>query len=229
MTMNHTADPADVDAVVAAVGRVEPALFSLYSGTWENTISMALLDAVYSIQARYHAGKGKGVWNRLDDFRTQHPEVLDDLDRLVTLSEGDIRHLMRNGKTSKVYKSVAALEAAENLRALGIRSARDLRGQVPDVEAPGFAEVKKAYTSVHGLGKVTFEYFLMLLGIPGVKADVMIRRFVAQALGESESAASETNARQLVIAAHDQLRSTAHYPENLSAFDHALWQHQRTR
>lgn len=35
---------------------------------------------------------------------------------------------------------------------------------------------------MHGLGKVTAEYLLMLLGVPGLKADVMILRFVNDAL-----------------------------------------------
>ena len=54
---------------------------------------------------------------------------------------------------------------------------------------------KATYTTVLGLGSVTWEYFLMLLGIPGVKADVHIRRFVERATGDEVSAG---RARDLV-------------------------------
>jgi hypothetical protein len=36
---------------------------------------------------------------------------------------------------------------------------------------------------LRGLGPVTWDYFLMLLGTPGVKADTWIVRFAADALG----------------------------------------------
>ena len=88
--------------------------------------------------------------------------------------------------------------------------------------------LKKACTGVHGLGAVTFEYFLILVGVPGVKADAMIRRFVAHAVGRrDEDAATPGQARELVIAAYQAPAGTKHYPEDLTAFEHALWQHQR--
>lgn len=230
MTKNLPLQPSEVDAVVAAVRGLEPRLFSLYDGAWQNEVSMGLLDAVYSIQARYHAGEGKGVWNRLHAFRRQFPGVVDDLGRLLDVPEEDIRALMGDGKTSGVPKSVAVLAAAANLHRLGVIHARDIRILAPDVSAARFRDVKHAYISVQGLGKITFEYFLMLQGIPGVKADVMIRRFVARALGlAGEDAVSAAGARALVVAAHDRLHGIEHYPGSLTAFEHALWQHQRVR
>ena len=144
--------PADTDTVVAAIATVDPTLFAQYQGTWRDSISMALLGAVYSIQAAYHASEGKGVWNRLQTFHEAH---------------GD---------------------AAERLCGLGVETADGLRARLPDAgrwtESEEFLgahnvalrPLKKACTGVHGLGAVTFEYFLILVGVPGVKADAMIRQ-----------------------------------------------------
>lgn len=79
---------------------------------------------------------------------------------------------------------------------------------------------KLAYTDVVGLGDVTWEYFLMLLGKPGVKADVWIVRFVSKAVGRTTSS-PET--RDLVKAAAAELGTDP------TALDHAIWSHQRGR
>lgn len=68
------------------------------------------------------------------------------------------------------------------------------------------------------LGKETFEYFAMLLGEPGVKADIMIRRFVGKG---NENAVSASEARRLV---KDVASRMAVNPIDL---DHAIWAYQR--
>lgn len=134
---------------------------------------MALIDAVYSIRANYHAkDPTKGVMNRARAFRDLYPDAIDDLAGLRALGEEPIRKVMGNGKSSGRYKSVCIIEAAENFLTLAspVKSAGDLEALDP--------VNKRAYTAVKGLGWVTYEYFTMLLGQPGIKADTMIRRFV---------------------------------------------------
>jgi hypothetical protein len=63
-------------------------------------------------------------------------------------------------------------------------------------------EHERAYRSVHGLGKVTWIYFGMNLGRPGVKADTWITRIVEQALGRR---ASTDESGELVLAAAGRL------------------------
>jgi predicted nuclease of restriction endonuclease-like RecB superfamily len=60
----------------------------------------------------------------------------------------------------------------------------------------------------------------MLVGLPGVKPDRMIRRFVADALAVDEAAVSEAEARRLVTAA------AARLGVGLSDLDYAIWLHQ---
>lgn len=80
--------------------------------------------------------------------------------------------------------------------------------------------LKRAYTSVLGLGWITSEYFHMLLGTPGVKADAMVERFVNAALADAKlNKVDNRTARELLIATH------THDPRgaDLTAFEHAIW------
>jgi hypothetical protein len=102
----------------------------------------------------------------------------------------------------------------------------------PIVDAARSADpsaLERAFTrTVKGVRKVTFHYFLILLGVPGVKADTMIRAFVDEALhGEGtvgngdETGVSAERAGDLVAAAAEDLGVSA------SDLDHAIWLHQR--
>ena len=209
-----------VTAVAKAVKRIDESYFAAWPGGWPNQIGMALIDAVYSIRASYHAkDPAKGVLNRVCAFRKAHPKATNDLELIRSLGEKGIRDIMGNGKSSGRYKSICVIEAAENLLSLDppVRHATQLAALDPNH--------KRAYTSVHGLGWVTYEYFTMLLGQPGIKADTMIRRFVDTALTEQGLAPVDGHtARRLVETVHASERPLI----GLHEFDHAIWLHQRS-
>ena len=223
----RTPTPDDVESVLAAVETIPPSLFDHYEGSRENEITTALIDAVFSIRSKYDsATPGLGVSGRLSTFRGQHQETLDNLRALVDIGTQEIARVMGNGKTSQRSKASAVIEAADALVATGVVTSADLRNKATSGQK-GYQAVRAAYTGVHGLGKVTFEYLMMLVGVPGVKSDVMVRRFVAQALGEDE--VSSERAHALVVGAHDELRHRARFTQNLTAFDHGIWLYQRTQ
>ncbi|RCS91642.1 hypothetical protein CIK61_17760 [Brevibacterium aurantiacum] len=92
-----------------------------------------------------------------------------------------------------------------------------------DFLAADHETMKDVYTGVIGLGPVTFEYFSMLLGVPGVKADTMIVRYVNNALrAAGHEAVIGKVARTLVIEVFDALQKG----ESLTHFEHALWRFQ---
>lgn len=206
-----------VRAVVAEAARIDDAEFSAYGRGWRGLIGTALVDAVFSIRARYQAkDPSKGVSGRLREFNAKHPEATDDLSALVELGEEEPRAVMGRGVTRSQTKAACVIEAARALLDLDppIVTAKDL------IAADAHA-VKKAYTSVDGLGWVTCEYFQMLLGKPGVKADRMIVRFVNAALagaGLAEVGAAE--AHDIVTQAHTEDNRGA---ETLTHYEHAIW------
>jgi hypothetical protein len=79
---------------------------------------------------------------------------------------------------------------------------------------------QQARCSVKGLTEVTWAYVLILVGLPNVEADVMVRRFVAAGTGREVSA---KDARALVTAASVALGV------DRTSLDHAIWSWQRTR
>lgn len=205
------------DALLSAVEQIPNEYFSMYGGGWIDEISTALLDAVFSIRARYRAADpNKGVIGRVRAFRDTEPEARDDLTVLSGLGSVRIGEIMGSGTTGRRPKSEVVVDAADRFITAGIVHAHEL------LEADTHA-MKETYTSVRGLGWVTFEYFTMLLGVPGVKADTMITRFVNNALVAADlEPVGPHAARDLVIAAYDKSGKS----ETLSGFENALWRFQ---
>jgi hypothetical protein len=85
---------------------------------------------------------------------------------------------------------------------------------------PSDTDQARAWTSVRGLGPVTWKYFTMLLGAPGVKADTWIIRFVRAAVDRRVDAKT---AERLVETA------AAHFDKTATELDHAIWAHARRR
>lgn len=119
-------------------------------------------------------------------------------------------------------KAAAIRDAAQALVAAGINTAEDLRSALTDDHRSEAME--KAWRAVPGQRSgVTWHYLLMLAGVPGVKPDRMILRFVAEAIGTSPARVTTAEAVRLVSEAADQLGVSA------TALDHAIWRFQRRR
>lgn len=207
-----------VAAVVKAIAVIEDVEFTAYRGGWRCEIGTALVDAIFSIRAKYLAADpAKGVSGRIRTFRETYPETRNDLSALVAIGEDRIREVMGDTVTAGRPKAVCVVEAAQALTDLTppIISAEDAL-------ATSSKTVKRAYTSVRGLGPVTADYFLMHLGVEGVKADTMIRRFVDRALlnEELEESSGWTEAKDLITKAYEIEPRGA---KSLSAFDHGIW------
>lgn len=183
-----------------------------YPGGWPDEIEAALIDAVLSIRARYGtpASGVRACVRRWRDLRGV--ERLDDLTRIAARSPEELADAL--GNHQRLYggklKSAAIIEAAENLTHVGVVHASDL---VADSVTH-----RRAYTGVQGLGSVTWSYFTMLLGSPGIKADTWITRYVAKSLGRG---VTSEESRQLLLRVADMLEVDA------TALDHALWSHAR--
>lgn len=210
---------AELDAVIAEIDKIDEDAFHVMEREdygWQHDIAAALIDAVFSIRATYHSeSPDRGVLNRLRTFRSMHPEVSDDLRALVALGAHGIAETMGDSKTAGRRKGECVIEAAQVLLSLDppVATADDLRRADKDV-------IRSAYTSVRGLGDVTAEYFQMLLGQPGVKPDIMIRRFANAALAASGlSPVSCGRAHDLAAEAH----ARDDHGVDLSRFDHAIW------
>ena len=191
-----------------------------YAGGWPNHLPMAILDAIYSIQARYTTSNGKGLLPRLKTFKETHPQAAQDLRELLKLSTADIEAILGRGKTSGTSKAQAALQVAKNLTELTppVYTAHDFNYVEADHE--------HAYRSVHGLGKVTYHYLGMLLGYGDVKPDTWIVRAVQRVADTHQLGLDITPAlaRHIVTEAH----KVTERGETVTHLDHAIWLNERT-
>ena len=183
-----------------------------WPGGWPDQVEVALIDAVLSIAAQYGTPEN-GVRGAVSRYReavgTDRPN---DLTRLAAYDPAELQVILNDQKVSGRTKASVIVEAAQNLLAAGVKSAADVDPHDP--------AQKRAYIDVHGLGPVTWEYFGMLLGKPGVKADRWILRFVNRGLGRDLTSAE---ARSLLHTVADRLDAA---PTEL---DHAIWAHERQR
>lgn len=119
-------------------------------------------------------------------------------------------------------KAVAIQQVALALDGFRIYTAQDLRDASTD-EAR-YAEARRTWCRVVGQRSgITWRYAGMLAGVPGVKPDRMICRFVADSLELPRRTVDTQFAYDIVMAAAKELGMAPF------ALDHAIWQHQRGR
>lgn len=121
-------------------------------------------------------------------------------------------------------KAAVIQQVARNLHDDGVRTTDDLRARgalEPGNEVRRLA-TKKLWTSVEAQSSgITWNYALMLAGLPGVKADRMVTRFVSRALGGVEL--SPEAAASLVREVAQLMGVSA------TDLDHAIWRKESDR
>ena len=219
-----------IRAVVGAVCKEMPSLceMGLPVEFRPAHVTVALVDAVFNPRLRYNETVVpivKQYCNHFEIERTVEPgywppprESQQRLTALIDQYRGPAKKKkMRTrvfGKNFRspgtmVYKSDNVLECAKALRSLDIDTIDDVQANTPK-------SVKKALTSVKGIGPATAHMFLMYCGRDDyVKGDVHVCRFVARALGVER--VRPCDAEQVVAAAAGRLKVTPR------ALDAAIW------
>lgn len=208
----------DVSRLQRAIETELPQPWTAWPGGWPDEVEAALLDAVLSIRARY-GREDTGVRGAVRRYRQEvGGGRLDDLPRLASFDAERLAKVLRNEqRTSGRPKAQVIVHGAGSLVDAGLRSADDL-----DPE-----KHKRAYTQVHGLGWVTWDYFTMLLGRPGAKADTWVVGWVSNQLART---VSPQEARVLLGAVAAQL-SDGDSPSPhalLTRLDHQIWRTARS-
>lgn len=112
------------------------------------------------------------------------------------------------------------LEAATVLQHADVLSTQDLRA----LDGERLAEVKARWLALPGQRSgISWRYFLMLTGVPGVKADRMICRFAARAIQQPVRSVTPPFAEQAV----ERAAALLHVTPNL--LDHAIWRWESGR
>lgn len=192
-------------------------------------LALAVIDAIWSMGVRYGA-----VEKVVDCYRTLRREAGHDPNR------DGVRELLQHYEQvggpeqfaeqvnnrqrvsthpGAVPKAEAVYLAALSLQAAGIETCEELRVAAT---GPDEARVKAVWRAVPGQGSgISWRYLLMLAGLPGVKPDRMIRRFLARALDQADVAPD--TAACLVEKAAELLDVSP------TSLDHEIWRHERRR
>lgn len=200
-----------------------------FPGGYRDSLAHCIVDSVYSLRARYSVvTKVRARYDAARVAASGDPsrDGVDELVAAIDKAGGPEKAavtLFENRNTApgtRKLKSAAVYEAALNLKAVGVSTTADLRAKGRDKVTVG--EVEKAWRRVPGLGRASWTYLLMLAGVDHTKPDIMVRRFVTNAVGSSSLVP--------VKRAEAAVREAAVLLEVSSAeLDHTIWRYQSGR
>lgn len=145
---------------------------------------------------------------------------------LEGLSETDLIDVFGNRtRSARAERTKAALvqEVARKLVDAEV-SFRDDVAMSPSGER--YERQKKAWTGVNGLGFVTFEYFRLLCGAETAKPDIMIHRWLNEALGRQ---VDNMTALEMIKELAAELGREWDVEVSPRAVDHTIWFHESGR
>lgn len=199
-----------------------------------SSIPLGVIDAVFSIGVRYESTErtvqefcqtyGWPMARRNDGTEKTISDLLAILqkyeNRWEEMANIVFRNRQRTSSRSGILKAEAVYRFAEELRRFGIET-------FADAQRLGLQDsVRRAIAMIPGQSSgISYDYFLMLVGhTDHVKADRMVRRFVADALGLRD--VQPDDCRRLVRGATSLLKSQ--FPKlSPMLLDHAIWEYQR--
>lgn len=212
--------------------RCEHFLGSKAPDGYPDSLALCIVDSVQSTMVRYPT-----VVKVLRNYRAYrreqggNPNTDSAVDLAATFAElkGHEAWAERigNGNRTSTHKGAPlkayAIEAEANgMIGVGVATAQDLRTAAEDPDE--LARVRKEWLKVPGQGRgVTWHYVQMLAGVPGIKPDRMIIRFVAKALDRPLKTILPSFCVEVLTAVAGELAMTA------SELDHAIWNYRRAQ
>lgn len=158
---------------------------------WRDRADLALLDSVYSTRQRYETT----VLPRVKEWESLFPAGrYSDLEYLAEIDEYEIRKVFGGNVLPGVKipgirtgrrKSEGVKEIAQRLCSpeVGLKSAEQIRDAV---SKDGLNHVERLLQETKGVGPATSRYFLMLIGVDGVKVDSLLGSWVRAQMGNSD-------------------------------------------
>jgi len=198
-----------------------------WPGGWGDRADLALLDAVYSTRQKYETT----VLPRVTEWKECYPSSsFSDLVYLAEIDEAEIRRVFGGnvlpgvripGVRTGRRKSEGVKEVAQRLCSpeVGLKSARLIRDAV---NRDGSDEVIQLLRKTKGVGPATTSYFLMLLGVDGVKVDTLLGSWVRSQMGNPKL--SDVEITQLVSRV-----AIEKFDRKARDLDYAIWRHESAK
>lgn len=199
---------------------------------YPSSLALCIIDSIYSTGARYSSVVK--IVGRYRQYRAERGGVADtdgtdELASTIADLGGPDPWATRIGNRRPTSTAAGAPLKAASIAALtvalpehGVRTTDDLRSVAARPEA--LKVIERAWRATPGQRSgITWTYALMLAQIPGVKADRMVIRYVARAIGVRTETVSPDRAAHLVgRVAEAKGWNTIH-------LDHAIWRFESGR
>lgn len=225
-----------VDALVAHVKAeigTDPKKWESWPGGWPGEIGTALVDAVFSARGNLSSSRGGGVRAQVTQWRSGAGDACSSLSALRAQIAVATPHgwAVAFGNEQHSPGRFASAQGGPTMAAAVLEGATLLGTVTPPVDAASDVtetnadQVRQMLRGVPGVGFATSNYFLMLLGLPGVPADRMLHRFISLAMPAS------AEPRRLSDAAAQAVLDAAAVQLGVEGIDleHAIWKHERDR
>ena len=207
---------SDIERLMGQIAN-EIGEWATWPGGWPEEADTALIDAVYSARARYETVV-RPLITRYQSWDGRQPggdlRALIGVDRDALLAQLNNQQVVPGG--SGKLKVDAVIETAAGLVQEGFNTPDEIRSAAGN--SPW--AIRSVMHRTNGIGVATSNYFLMLMGVDGVKADTMILGFVERALDRT---VGQKEGETLVGQASERLSCSR------IDLDHAIWSHESTR
>jgi hypothetical protein len=218
----------DLDRLHRGVLEIYPdSVWPTWRGGWPNRADLALLDAIYSTRQKYETA----VLPKVIDWKSKYPSPPSpELEYLSTINEGDIQNVfgtnvlpgtwisrLKSGKR----KSAGVKEVAQLLSSpvVGLGSARQICAAV---ESGDSILVLEQLQRIKGVGPATASYFLILLGVDGVKVDTLLGSWVRTRMGDQTMSGGAIRDLVTRVAAEK-------FNRDAKELDYAIWRYESVR
>jgi hypothetical protein len=218
----------DLDRLHRGVLEIYPdSVWPTWRGGWPNRADLALLDAIYSTRQKYETA----VLPKVIDWKSRYPAPPSpELEYLSTINEVEIQNIFGKNVLPGVRiprvnsgkrKSAGVKEVAQLLSssAVGLGSAQLI---CEAVERGDSALVLEQLQRTKGVGGATASYFLILLGIDGVKVDTLLGSWVRTRMGDQTMSGGAI--RELVTRV-----ATEKFNRDAKELDYAIWRYESVR
>lgn len=198
---------------------------------YHNGLALCIVDSIQSTGSHYTSVRN--VVSRYREHRGDVASTDGSAELLATFDAcGGVQgwaseignHKPASTRKGAALKAAVIQQVARNLHDDGVRTTDDLRvrGALEPGNDARRRATKKLWTSVEAQSSgITWNYALMLAGLPGIKADRMVTRFVSRALDGVEL--SQETAASLVREAARRMGVPA------TDLDHAIWRKESGR
>ena len=194
---------------------------------WHGRADLALLDAIYSTRQKYETV----VLPKVLEWERKYPSPPSpELEYLSTIDEVDIQNVFKRNVLPGTWisrlksgkrKSAGVKEVAQLLSSpeVGLGSALQICSAV---ERGDSALVLAQLQRTKGVGPATAKYFLILLGIDGVKVDTLLASWVRTRMGDQTMSGEAINDLVTRVAAEK-------FNRDAKELDYAIWRYESVR